>query len=173
MAEQRSPSLDIHRLSKTIKRYLAKTAPEKARIATDGNAHIIMYLAGNKNRDIFQYNIEDRFCISRSTASRVLALMEKKGLITRDSCENDARVKKIALTQSADAIVEDLERNAQRMERKLFKGFSAQEQEQFEAYLQRLRENIASAEEELTEDTNQAQPDLNRQPPAVSVLGKI
>lgn len=154
--DHRSLSLEIHSLSKTIGRYLSATLPERARIATGGNAHIIMFLAHNRNRDIYQHNIEERFCITRSTASRVLALMEKKHLITRDTVESDARVKKISLTGKAEAIVEDLDNNATRMEAKLLKNFSQAERAQFEDYLQRLRENIRDAQNDQSDQNNQS-----------------
>ncbi|SPU25488.1 MarR family transcriptional regulator [Bifidobacterium bifidum] len=67
-----------------------------------------MFLDRNRNREIYQHTIEQKFCITRSTASRVLALMEKKGLIARESVAHDARCKRIVLTDKADAIVADL-----------------------------------------------------------------
>ena len=83
-----------------------------------------MFLARNRGREIYQHTIEQKFCITRSTASRVLALMEKKGLIARESVEHDARCKRIVLTDKADAIVADLKANGDRVERLLVGGFS-------------------------------------------------
>ena len=139
-------SLDISSLSKTIRRYLTATMPQRAHMATGGNAHIIMFLARNRQRSIFQRDIEEHFCITRSTASRVLARMERKGLITRDSVADDARVKRIMLTSQADSIVEDLDVNAQRMEDHLLAGFSVDEKQRFASYLQRSRTNLDIAE---------------------------
>ena len=141
--------LEIHGLSRTIKHYLALTMPEKTRIATGGNTPIIMYLNRHRDSDVFQYDIEKRFCITGSTASRVLALMEKKGLIRRESVASDARVKKITLTGKADAIVEDLAENAGRMERRLLEGFTERERDQLIGYLARMRTNIDAAQQEL------------------------
>lgn len=141
--------LEIHGLSRTIKHYLALTMPEKTRIATGGNTPIIMYLNRHRDSDVFQYDIEKRFCITSSTASRVLALMEKKGLIRRESVASDARVKKITLTGKADAIVEDLAENAGRMERRLLEGFTERERDQLIGYLARMRTNIDAAQQEL------------------------
>ena len=76
-----------------------------------------MFLARNRDREIYQHTIEQKFCITRSTASRVLALMEKKGLIARESVAHDARCKRIVLTDKADAIVADLKANGERVER--------------------------------------------------------
>jgi DNA-binding MarR family transcriptional regulator len=149
--ERRSLSVEINGLSRTIRRYLATTMPDNARIATGGNAHIIMFLARNRDRDIVQHDVERRFCITPSTASRVLSLMERKGLVARESVPGDARRKKIVLTDTAEGIVADLYDNAIRMEESLFKGFSLNEREEFEAYLERLRSNIDEAQKRAEE----------------------
>ncbi|MDU1050567.1 MAG: MarR family transcriptional regulator, partial [Veillonella sp.] len=113
--------------TKAVDRYLGESMPLSAKETTGGNAHIIMFLARNRNREIYQHTIEQKFCITRSTASRVLALMEKKGLIARESVAHDARCKRIVLTDKADAIVADLKANGERVERLLVDGFSESE----------------------------------------------
>ena len=113
--------------------------PLSAKETTGGNAHIIMFLARNRNREIYQHAIEQKFCITRSTASRVLALMEKKGLIARESVAHDARCKRIVLTDKADAIVADLKANGERVERLLVDGFSESEKAALRDYVTRRR----------------------------------
>ncbi len=49
-------------------------------------------------RDIFQRDVEKEFRINRATASGILSLMERKGLIQRSSVSHDARLKKLELT---------------------------------------------------------------------------
>lgn len=145
MSEPADISLEIHSLIKRVRRYLSLTMPQNARVATGGNAYIIMFLAHHTNRDIVQRDIEERFSISPSTASRVLALMEKKGLIERRAVADDARVKKIVLTDMANDIVLDLARNAQNMRDKLFAGFTDRELEDLTGYIHRLQANIGAA----------------------------
>ena len=110
--DQHILSIEMRAVTKAVDRYLGESMPQTARETTGGNAHIIMFLARNRGREIYQHTIEQKFCITRSTASRVLALMEKKGLIARESVEHDARCKRIVLTDKADAIVADLKANA-------------------------------------------------------------
>ena len=62
---------------------------------------IIGFLYRNRDRDIYQRDIEAEFSISRSTTSNILSLMEKKNFIKRLSVENDARLKKVVLTEKA------------------------------------------------------------------------
>ena len=110
--DQHILSIEMRAVTKAVDRYLGESMPLSAKETTGGNAHIIMFLARNRNREIYQHTIEQKFCITRSTASRVLALMEKKGLIARESVAHDARCKRIVLTDKADAIVADLKANA-------------------------------------------------------------
>ena len=60
---------------------------------------IIRYLYANRDRDIFQKDIERYFSIGRSTVTNIIQLMEKKGFIGRESVEHDARLKKVVLTE--------------------------------------------------------------------------
>ena len=62
---------------------------------------IIGFLYRNSDRPIYQRDIEAEFRISRSTTSSMLTLMEKKGLLRRESVKSDARLKKITLTDAA------------------------------------------------------------------------
>ena len=45
---------------------------------TRKNGWIIGYLADNRDKDIFQKDIENKFSIRRSTVSGILQLMEKR-----------------------------------------------------------------------------------------------
>ncbi|WP_190972763.1 MarR family winged helix-turn-helix transcriptional regulator [Bifidobacterium tissieri] len=145
--DKRFLSLELRALCKSVDRYLGETMPESAADATGGNARIIMFLARNRGTDIYQHTIEQKFCITRSTASRVLGLMEKKGLIIREPVAHDARLKKIVLTAKADAIVADLKANGERMERQLVAGFSEEEERALYDYVRRMRDNIAAAQQ--------------------------
>ena len=91
---------------------------------------------------MFQYDIERAFSITRSTASRVLGLMEKKGLITRSAVDWDARVRKIELTPTASDLVVEIMRAAHQLETTLFTGFTPDEQERFMDDLARMRANL-------------------------------
>ena len=62
---------------------------------------IIGYLYRNRDKEVFQRDIQEQFSIRRSTVTGILQLMEKNGLITRSSVEQDARLKKLELTPRA------------------------------------------------------------------------
>ena len=158
--EQRILSIEIRAVSKAVDRYLGESMPLSAKETTGGNAHIIMFLARNRDREIYQHTIEQKFCITRSTASRVLALMEKKGLIARESVAHDARCKRIVLTDKADAIVAHLTANGERVERLLVDGFTQAEQDALHDYVERMRANIERAQQEFDHQTSSQTPSM-------------
>ena len=86
-------------------------------------------------------DLEREFGITRSTASRVLTLMEHKGLIIRSGVTHDARLKKLTLTEKAQGYSDVMRRNAREVNARLLKGFTAEDTEQLCAYLDRLQEN--------------------------------
>ena len=82
---------------------------------------------------VFQRDVEEEFAINRATASKMLALMEEKGLIRRVSDAQDGRRK--ALQQRYSAIRQELERQ-------LVNGFSPEELEQLRCFLARMQANL-------------------------------
>ena len=95
---------ELRSLSHLIYRFI-ENLPNKKRVEsmTGTNGCIIGYLAENSGRDVFQKDIEKAFGITRSTASKVINLMEQKGLVERQSVSCDARLKKIVLTEKSKA----------------------------------------------------------------------
>ena len=70
---------------------------------------IIRYLYENREQDIFQKDIEQRFAVGRSTVTNLIQLMEKKGFVKRESVKQDARLKKVILTEKGIASQESFE----------------------------------------------------------------
>ncbi|MEE1296109.1 MAG: MarR family winged helix-turn-helix transcriptional regulator [Bifidobacterium sp.] len=135
------PSIEIRALNNLIGRYWNVCMPEESRIS-GSNTPIILYLNERRDEDVFQYDIERTFSITRSTASRVLGLMEKKGLIERTRVDWDARVRKITLTPKAQDFVAELNRTARNLEGTLLKGFTDGEQHQLMDMLATMKQNL-------------------------------
>jgi DNA-binding MarR family transcriptional regulator len=69
---------------------------------TQVQVSIIDYIYRNEQaQDIFQRDVEHEFNIQKSSATTLLKLMEKRGLIVRVAMVNDSRYKKILLTPKA------------------------------------------------------------------------
>lgn len=112
---------------------------------------IIGYLYENQDKDIFQKDLETKFCITRSTVTNILKLMEKKGYIERLSVEYDARLKKLVLTDKAKQIQRQtfLEMHSV-VEKKLKQGITEEELEVFFEVLHKMKRNLENERGETT-----------------------
>ncbi len=140
--------LELRSLNNMIRRYF-EFSPHRKEIdsATGSNGWIIGYLANNSHREIFQKDIEENFTITRSTASKVLSLMEQKGLIQRQAVSQDARLKRIVLTQKAWGIREIMLEDANALEHTLIGNFLPGEVDTLRSYLKRMKENLSASQE--------------------------
>ena len=67
---------------------------------------IMSYLFWHKDEPVYQRDIEREFSITRSTVTNILQLMERKGYIERQSVPQDARLKRLILTEEGVRIHE-------------------------------------------------------------------
>lgn len=89
---------EINILSNKIKRRISHEAAQYG--LTSVQARILGFIHHQSNKkDIFQKDIEEELNIRRSSVTSVLQLMEKNGYIKRVSVYEDARLKKIILTE--------------------------------------------------------------------------
>ena len=84
--------------------------------------------------------------LATTTLTSMLDRMETAGLIYRDRGDKDRRKIRIYLTEKAKGLEEDYNSVSEEMSRIYYKGFSDQEIEQLESYLERILKNV---EEEL------------------------
>ena len=94
--------------------------------------------AEEEGRCVFQREIEDIFRIKRSSVTSVLQTLEKKGLIIRESIPEDARVKKLVLTEEAKKMQVCTYHTLGNMEREMRSLFTEEEFEQFLDYMNRI-----------------------------------
>ena len=132
---------EIKTLSNLIRRRL-DNSPVFSEV-TGMQGWIIGHVYHNRyKRDIFQRDIEAEFLIRRSTATGILQLMEKNGLIIRGPVEYDARLKKIVLTPKAIAIHEAVIRELDRLEEQLEQGLTQEEVNAFFVIIKKMKRNI-------------------------------
>lgn len=137
---------ELRVLNNLIKRYFDYSSNRsKIESATGNNGCIIGFIGEcqDDGKDVYQRDIEQHFGITRSTVSSVIALMEQKGLIQRVSVKKDARLKKIILTQKAEDLKEVMRSDAVKMNQRLTKGFSDEELNTLNSFIQRMKQNIA------------------------------
>lgn len=92
--------------------------------------------------DIFQRDIERQFGIGRSATSGMLQLMEKNGMIRRTSVPQDARLKKITLTEKYRQMQVRVTAQMDEKERHLNDALTPEEREMFWALFDKLRNAI-------------------------------
>ena len=102
----------------------------------------IRFLSEHADRDIYQKDLEEAFGITRSTASRVLRLMEQKGLVERRSVAHDARLKKLVLTERSRALLEEMCQTGSSVDEQLMRGFTAGEIQMLYDFLDRMFKNL-------------------------------
>ena len=103
---------------------------------------ILGFLYDNQERDIFQKDIETEFSIARSTVTCIVKLMEKKGYIKRESVEQDARLKKLVLTENGRNIHEVHINDVDVLEARCKRNISGEELENFWKVAEKLKQNL-------------------------------
>lgn len=145
MIQKRHIGYEIRTLSNLLRRQIGRLvhSPIEDDSLTDMQGMIVDYLYENQNNiELFQKDIEARFSIRRSTASGILGLMEKKGIITRQGVKHDARLKKIMLSQNAIGMHEKIESKIEEVEAIISKGLTEQEIQSFFEIVAKIKKNI-------------------------------
>ncbi len=133
----------IRTLSHLVKRMVDQTAFSGEELHPTGvQGWIIGYLYIHRHQDVFQRDIQEQFSIRRSTVTGILQLMEKNGLITRSSVEQDARLKKLELTQKGIELHERVERSIRQVEEKIANYLTPEEKAEFIRLCEKIRENL-------------------------------
>ncbi len=134
---------EMHKCSRLIKRYIDNnTDKENVDKLTGAHGWAIGFLYHNRDRDIFQRDFEKECNVRPSSATSMLKLMEKNGLIKRVGVDYDARLKKIVLTEKAIKIEETLDEKFAALEKRLSTNISKEELETFFTVLSKIRKNI-------------------------------
>ena len=134
----------LHRLNVAVKRmYDSSPVKEELEHAAGTNGWILGYLADHEGMEIYQRDLERDLCISRSGISKLVAMLEKNGLIERERVASDDRLKKLLLSQRAGQYIEQIRADNRRMESQLTRGFSEEELHLLHSFFERMQQNIS------------------------------
>ena len=131
----------IHILSRQIKRKIDESVSQYDVTAVQCS-FIGIINENSKNGDVYAKDIEAKFNMRRATVAEILSLMEKNGLIIRESKNGDARLKKITLTQKSLEIQSKIEKEIKKVEDNLKKDLTKEEITQFMRTMKKMSENI-------------------------------
>lgn len=107
-------------------------------------AHIFV---ASQWQDIFQKDIEEEFDIRRSSATGILQLLERNGMIYRVSVPQDARLKKIVLTDKARHIQKTVLNGLEILETRLQGDLTEEEINAFISICDKIGKNIEPLQE--------------------------
>ncbi len=146
MHRKRTVSFTIRSLSNIIRRRIDDLSDVAVSGMTGMHGAIIGFVCGNleQGRDVFQRDIEREFKIRRSTATGILKLMEKNGLLTRVPISGDGRMKKIILTDKAMATFELIDKHMRHIDEMATKGLTEEEIAAFYDITDKIRANLES-----------------------------
>jgi DNA-binding MarR family transcriptional regulator len=91
---------------------------------------------------VFQRDVESAFGMSRSTATGILQLMEKNGLILRKSVASDARLKSLVPTDKAAHLDARIGESLRQTEQRLTQGLSDEQIALFLETIAHMSENL-------------------------------
>lgn len=139
---------EIHRLDNAIKKRIdAILRKEGIDEATVTNGWVLKYLYDNREKEIYQKDIEKHFNIGRSTVTGIIQQMEKEGLICRAAVENDARLKRVILMPKGEEIHMIIAKAILDTNARVVEGVTPLELEALFNVLDKIRENIEGEKE--------------------------
>lgn len=129
-----------HILSRTIDAAVINAIDDSLTVS---QAYVIDFICDRcKDKDVFQKDLEKEFDLKRSSISLMLNNMEKNGLIKRITVSDDARLKKIVLTQKSIELYERISIAIDSVENKIAKNLTSEEIEVFNIVLNKIRNNL-------------------------------
>ena len=152
--KQEKIGLEIRKLNHEMNRNLElQVKAEGIDEVTLRHGWIMRYLYENREKEIYQKDIEKHFSIGRSTVTSIIQLMEKKGFIERQAVQSDARLKKVLLTEKGEKTHEMIEALIIQLNQNMMEGIEPEELQTFLEVLSKIRQNIERKREEKKEKT--------------------
>lgn len=147
MALPRSIGLEVKTLSNLFMRQLSAKGPPSEDIPTGAQGMILRFLVLHQDtRDVFQRDLERAFSIRRPTATGLLQLMEKNGLILRESVPYDARLKRLVLTPKALRLDAEIDQRIRETEALATRGLTPEEIDRFFRLADKIKQNLSEGD---------------------------
>ena len=144
----------VHRIDRSISKLLEMRVKEEGldEIALM-HGWILRYLYEHQDKEIYQKDIEKYFGICRSAVTNIIQTLEKKGYICRASVANDARLKKVMLTEKGRENHEKLGEIFQKMDAQLEEGFTEEELHAFLHVIDKVYYNMEKMKGDIVTGT--------------------
>lgn len=130
----------ISKLSNKLRR---KIDAFSSRGNLSGSQGRVLHFILAQRGDVFQKDIEEEYCLRPPTATELLKKMERDGLIHRETMPNDARMKRITVSEKAlhykDIVIADITN----LEDELTRGISRDALDTFFSVIEKMLDNIS------------------------------
>lgn len=139
--------MEVKAMANLFKRQLDRrgTLSEDAPTAMQGM--VIHFLSVHQGeRDLFQRDLERVFSLRRPTATGLLQLMERDGLLLRESVPYDARLKRLVLTPKALRLHWEITCRLQEVEALAIRGLTEEEIDQFFRLADKIKQNLSEGD---------------------------
>ena len=103
---------------------------------------IIGYLFMHQEKVLYQKDLEQEFCLPKSTLATILKQLDEKGFILRESAEHDSRLKRIRISQKGMELQYDFLAHIRRVDQYMCEGIPEEEIETFLQTGRKLRKNL-------------------------------
>ncbi len=142
--DKRTPlGFRLRTVNNALTRYIDRQAREQGiDEATISNIWILRVLYENRKSDVFQKDLEIECGLARSTVTGIVKLMERKGLIVRESVPDDLRLKKLSLTEEGIAAHKAMVKILSDAERELIRNVTMDERTAFITVLKKMQRNL-------------------------------
>lgn len=140
--------IEVKKTSRAIKGYVNKVVGsflEKYNVNVSGTEGMILsYVFRHDERIVSAKLLMQEFGVSKATMSQSLSTLYKKGLITYEEWNEDGRVKRILLTETATALENDIEKALLEVDTFLKGAYTEEELNSLHTLLRKLRERIGT-----------------------------
>ncbi|NLA76250.1 MAG: winged helix-turn-helix transcriptional regulator [Clostridiales bacterium] len=106
-----------------------------------GQPPILEYL--KENSACTQNRLAEHLHVSPASVAVSIKRMQKAGLVEKLADEGDLRCNRISITPTGEQLIDSFRDECEKVDEKLFSGFSEEEIKHFCSYLERLQHNIS------------------------------
>lgn len=134
-------SLELYALGNVMWRRLGEHM-RKAELSdvTPMHATIIAYL--EEHGETFQRDLENEFQVNRSTITKIVQVMERKGYIRREEVPQDKRLKRLVLTEVGRGLYDRLRQCGEATNQDMMDALTVEERAALVAALQKIRKKL-------------------------------
>ena len=134
----------VHDLSKRFKTFLQNLNEEEgADPAAVSHGWLIGYLYDNRDKVIYQRDLEEQLHLAKSSIATILQTLEQAGYIRRETPPHDARQKQVILTPEGREFDQRMRRRIMASEKQVRKDIPAEDMEVFFRVLRKMAGNLS------------------------------